>query len=419
MHAEIVAIGDELVSGARLDTNSQWLAEQLELLGLPVQRHHNVGDQMPLLVETLRQAAQAGEVVLCTGGLGPTADDLTREALAELADVELELHEPTLAHLDQLFAHRRGRPMPERNRVQAYIPQGAEIIPNPHGTAPGVDLRVPIDGGARFFALPGVPAEMRQMYQETVRPRLESLLGASRQVIRQRLIKCFGVGESDLEAMLPDMIRRGHEPAVGITVSRATISLRIVARGPDEPACQRQIAGAAGTIYDCLGSLVFGEGDVELQHVVLERLAQRGETLATAEWLSDGLLAGWLAAASETLPNETGPNAARRETVRGSSVYASAETGLLALEAAEVEHDALVKAGQTLRERTRSDYALLVAGNRGSQGEVALIGPDVAEVKPVSLALHPDIVRPRLCKAGLNLLRLHLAQRDGSAPLRS
>ena len=189
---------------------------------------------------------------------GPTADDLTREALARLAGTDLVLDEASLAHIRALFA-RRKRPMPERNVVQAMFPRGSRPIPNPEGTAPGIHLEVPRPDGSpcHLFAVPGVPAEMQQMWEQSVVPALVSL-GAGQQVIRHRRIKCFGVGESDLEQMLPDLIRRGRTPLVGITVHDATITLRITATAPTESECLAQMEPTIATIRECLGTLIFG-----------------------------------------------------------------------------------------------------------------------------------------------------------------
>ena len=171
MPAEIIAIGDELTSGQRLDTNSQWLSERLGELGVPVAFHTTVGDDLEDNVAVFRTAIDRADIVVATGGLGPTADDLTREAIAAAAGVELVQDDAALAHIRNLFA-RRSREMPERNMLQAQFPRGSRVVPNPHGTAPGIDLTVPRSCGppCRVFALPGVPAEMFAMWNDNRRP---------------------------------------------------------------------------------------------------------------------------------------------------------------------------------------------------------------------------------------------------------
>ncbi len=235
-----------------------------------------------------RTAAARADVVVASGGLGPTADDLTREVLAQLSGTELVLHEHIVEHIRTLFA-RFGRDMPDGNKAQALFPAGSQIIPNPTGTAPGIALEISRSGRepCRVYALPGVPSEMFRMWDETVRPELVRVCGAP-QVIRHRRIKCFGLSESELEGRLPDLIRRGRVPSVGITVSAATITLRITSQGANDAECQAMAEPTAKMIYDCLGNVVFGEEDDELEDTVVSLLKQRGLSLATAEWGTGG-----------------------------------------------------------------------------------------------------------------------------------
>src|SRR5579871_3087582 len=174
MHAEIISIGSELTTGAKLDTNSQWLSIELSAIGIPVHFHTTVADNHDANLLVLKNAADRADIVLITGGLGPTLDDLTREVLAELTGVQLVLHEPSLQIIREMFA-RRGREMPERNIVQAMFPEGSEVIPNPRGTAPGVWMEIARAGRgpSRIAAMPGVPSEMKGMFTQWVLPRLQ------------------------------------------------------------------------------------------------------------------------------------------------------------------------------------------------------------------------------------------------------
>ena len=339
MRAEVIAIGDELTSGQRLDTNSQWLSAELGVLGVPVVFHTTAADTQEAGVEAFRAAAGRAEIVVATGGLGPTADDLTRDVLAAVADAPLELSAAALAAVESRFA-RRGTPMPESNRRQAVFPRGSRVIPNPDGTAPGIDLDVAVAGHrSRVFALPGVPAEMRTMWKDTVLPAILAML-PERATIVQRRIKCFGAGESAIEAMLPDLVRRGRDPLVGITAHEATITLRIAARGRDEAECQGKIADTEATIRHCLGPLVYGVEDDELEDAVVAAVAAAGVTLATAEVGTDGRVAALLAQAAARSP--------QGGCFRGGRVLPrSADSGLAAALAARAraEHNAALGLG--------------------------------------------------------------------------
>ncbi|MFK7820567.1 MAG: competence/damage-inducible protein A, partial [Planctomycetaceae bacterium] len=238
MHAEIIALGTELTNGSKLDTNSQWLSIELAALGIEVVRHSTIGDSMQDMVEALQAASKRVQFVIITGGLGPTLDDLTRQAMAEAAGVELVTDEPSLAHLKSLF-ESRGREMPSRNEIQAMFPAGAKPVLNPRGTAPGIDQTVTTETNTcRLVALPGVPSEMKPMFTETVGPSL----AGSGLVIRRARINCFGAGESGIEEMLGDLTARGREPEVGITASEATITMRITASGKTVTDCETQLS---------------------------------------------------------------------------------------------------------------------------------------------------------------------------------
>ncbi len=292
--AEVLAVGDELTTGQRVDTNSAWLSRELTALGLRVAWHTTVGDRLEELVQALAAAVARASVVVLTGGLGPTEDDLTREALAQAAGVELEFRPELWEHIQALF-RRRGRPVPEQNRRQAMLPRGAEAIANPEGTAPGVAMQLARPEGQPvwLFALPGVPAEMQQMWPE-VRHRLRAA-GLARGVVEQRTIRVFGPGESDLQKQLPGLFARGRRPEVGITVSEAVITLRILARGRSRQECLRQIEPTWRQIHQVLGQQIFGYDQDELQHAVARLLQEEKLRLATLEWGSQGLLARWMA----------------------------------------------------------------------------------------------------------------------------
>ncbi len=412
MLAEIISIGDELTSGQRLDTNSQWLSTRLGELGVEVRYHTTVADDLDANVRVFREAIERADILVATGGLGPTADDLTRDALAATSGQPLVLDAASLAHIEALFARRR-RAMPESNRLQAMFPAGSRVIANPTGSAPGIDLDVARPGfsACRVFALPGVPSEMKRMWSETVAPPAIAAMFPTPRLIRHRRIKCFGVGESDLEAMLPDLIRRGREPKVGITVSMATITLRITAEGASEAECFAAMEPTVATIRECLGNLVFGEEDDELEHAVVRLLAAQGKTLATVERGTGGLLAHWLGEVPEAV-----------DRYLGGVIVRSREAGRLLLEPGWL-HDSLravVEAdAAACQQRMAADFAIATGPAPAADPSApspdfwyALATPEGVQVRSSPYGGPPDILKPRAAKQTLNWLRLKLLRAE-------
>jgi nicotinamide-nucleotide amidase len=410
MIAEIISVGSELTSGQNLDTNSQWLSRRLAEIGLPVHYHTTVADDLDANVEVFRTAARRAGLVLATGGLGPTQDDLTREALAKAAGVALLVDEPSLAHIREMFA-QRGRAMPERNSVQAMIPAGGEPIPNDRGTAPGVWMRI---GNALVAAMPGVPSEMFAMFESQVKPRL-LVIGFGGGVLVQRKINCFGVGESALEEKLLDLTRRGHVPEVGITVSDAVISLRILARAATAAAAQAQIEPVERTIRERLGELVFGVEGEDLEDAVARLLSEKRQTLATAESVTAGHVASRLA----RVPGIS-------DWLRGGIVayQNAAKINLLGVPADLIrEHGAVsaqVAEAMAIGARTRlgTDLAVSTTGLAGPGGAtrdkpIGMVYVGLAHAGGVrSISFNwsgtRTEVQSRAARLALNLVRLHL-----------
>jgi nicotinamide-nucleotide amidase len=285
MRAEIISIGSELTSGQTLDTNSQRLSQTLAALGIPVAFHTTVGDDLDDHVTAFRIAAGRADLVIASGGLGPTQDDLTREALAAAAGVPLQEDPGSLEAIKAMFA-RRNRPMAERNKVQALFPLGALPLPNEVGTAPGIWMEV---GRTTFICLPGIPSELEVMVQRQVMPRLKERNFITRTIV-QRKLNLFGRGESDIEREAMDLTARGRVPEVGITAHEATISFRITAEGATHDEAMRQTEPTAALIYQRFGNLVLGEGTTDVPEALYSQLVRTGATLATAESCTGGLI---------------------------------------------------------------------------------------------------------------------------------
>lgn len=412
MQAEIIAIGSELTSGAKLDTNSQWLSTQLSSIGIPVNFHSTMADDPAAMLEVFQTAARRSDVVLITGGLGPTLDDLTRELIAELLGTELVLDENSLQIIEEMFAIR-GRKMVERNRIQAMFPAGSEPIQNPIGTAPGIWAEVPREGNSPCLlaAMPGVPSEMRRMYREQVAARLPH----GGQVIRRATVHTFGQGESNIEEMLGDLTARKRNPEVGITASSATISLRIESRGTTVEECDAAIAETKTLIRESLGTLVFGEEEDTLESVVITELESRGLTVATVECATHGLLSHAIATASPSGPEFRGSLVIGDETAwPGDSIGENAGQVDSESDKNLASSAGATALAQACRDRFEADYALAISPFSKPDGDeppvlfVALAHGDGVKVREQAMLNDLTIARPRAVKTAFNLLRLHL-----------
>jgi len=283
---EILSTGDELLTGQVVDTNSTWLMDHLWDLGVMVRRKTLVGDDRADLIEALRTISARADLVVMSGGMGPTEDDLTAECVAQVLGAPLELHEPSLRAIEERF-RAFGRPMTPNNAKQARLPRGAEVIPNRFGTAPGFSVRL---GRAEVVCLPGVPSEYKGLCAEWLLPRLGARLGA---VPAARVVKLFGLGESNADHLMrpimddPANLRlgvrwgyRAHFPEVHVKWT--------VPGGTGAGAEADRILAAVRAVF---GDAVWGEGKDELPAVVVSRLAARGERVALAESCTGGLVA--------------------------------------------------------------------------------------------------------------------------------
>jgi len=415
MLAVIISIGDELVLGQTVDTNSAWLSQQLLPLGITVAEHITVGDDQNAIVAALQRVQTQADIILVTGGLGPTKDDLTRSALAQLLNVELELHQPSLDRIKHFF-DLRGRTMSSANDIQALIPKGCEVIDNNLGTAPGIFAHLK---NALAFFLPGVPNEMSGMFETVVKDKLHSLLSleAVKQVIVCRILRIFGTGESNVAEMLGELMDRGCNPLVNCTVAQGIISLRILAQAPDESSAAHLIEPVEQEIRRRLGNLIFGADDDSLASVVGGLLREQRATLAVAESCTGGLLAKELT------------------DIPGSSDYFSAgwitycneaKTSFLNVDPDLIQQHGAVSEpvarsiAQNARSLAQTDYALSLTGIAGPTGgtqekPLGLVYIALADKNDVQVTRNifpgdrPGI-RRRAAYTALNLLRLKIQE---------
>lgn len=293
LRAALLSIGDELTLGQTLDTNSKALASRLMDLGILPVEHVTVPDDLNAHVAALTRLASSVDILISTGGLGPTADDLTREALAR-ASADTLIEDPVALEQITAWFGARGRTMPAINRLQALRPSRAVSLPNHHGTAPG--LFATLTSGGRLcdvFCLPGPPGEMFPMFDAAVLPRLRPTPGRT---VRTRVLPCFGIGESELATRLGDLMDRSRNPLVGTTASGGVVSCRIRYEGPLSPdEADAQLDAAERLIRDRAGPYLFGVGPIKLADAVLALLRERRHTVGVVESCTAGLLGSMLA----------------------------------------------------------------------------------------------------------------------------
>jgi nicotinamide-nucleotide amidase len=289
MKAELLAIGSELLGPLRAETNSLWLTERLLDAGIEVTARATLADDPALIESAFRAALARADVVIATGGLGPTADDLTREAAAAATSRGLRREAAIVDALRARFA-RYGRPMSETNLKQADLVEGAEALPNPRGTAPGQLLE---HAGRLVVLLPGPPGEMKPMFGEHVLPRLRARAGASR-VVRRRVLRIAGMPESGVDELAAPIYSRFENPKTTILGAPGQVELHLVAHGDGEAEAEHRIEELARLLREALPGRIFSEDGRELPRVVTDLLRERSLTLALAESCTGGLLSARL-----------------------------------------------------------------------------------------------------------------------------
>ncbi len=415
MNAEIIAVGTEILLGQIVNTNAQFLSQEMAALGIGVYYHSVVGDNLKRLVETFQQAWERSSIVILTGGLGPTTDDLTREGVALALQRPLSFREDVWQEICANM-QRANRPIPENNRRQAMVPEGAIVLPNPRGTAPG--LIIP-EGERLAVLLPGPPREMQPMFFDHVRPLLAQKVGHS--VILSRSLRVVGIGEAALEEQIADLIAAQSNPTIALYASLGELQIRVTAQAADEERARELIAPVEEAIRRRIGSAVYGVDQDTLPSVLGQLLRQRGYKLALAESCTGGLLGSmitdvpgssdYFAASYVTYSNEA------KEKTLGVPAQLIREQGAVSAACAEAM-------AQGARKASGADVSIAITGIAGPGGGtadkpvgtvyVAVIAPEGQLVEKLSLRGERAAIRTRAAKAALNLARLVLLKERAS-----
>ena len=407
--AEIIAIGSELLTPDRTDTNSLWLTEKLNSIGIEVKLKTIVGDDDARLEETIKDALRRSRVVIATGGLGPTEDDITRKIAARALGRRLMLNEKVLEEIRARFM-RHGWTMPERNSRQAMVIEGAEVLDNPNGTAPGLYLE---HEGRSVILLPGPPREMHPMYENYVQPKLVSKAGPVR--VLRRVMRVTGMGESAIDERIAPVYTQFDNPQTTILFNNTDVEIHLTAQAKTEQEAELLLDGLAGQIEERLGHAVFAFRGETMEEVVGLRLAVGGFSLAVAESCTGGLI-------SERLTNVPGSSVYFKEGVVAYSNDAKIRSlGVdreLIMEHGAVSAQVAEAMAEGVRHRADTDFGLSVTGIAGPGGGtdekpvglvfIALADDAHTEHRKLQLPGDRQLIRWRSSQAALDLLRRRL-----------
>ena len=409
LSAEIIAIGSELLASDKTDTNSLWLTEQLNRLGIDVKLKTVVGDDDARLEEVVKDAVKRSRVVITAGGLGPTEDDITRKVVARALKRRLTLSEPMLAELRERFKSF-GMNMPERNSRQAMVIDGAEVLPNPNGSAPGLYLE---HEGCAVALFPGPPREMKPMFENHLQARLEKLAGDVR--FARRVLRVAGLGESAVDERIAPIYSKYQNPQTTILFNSSEVEVHLRAQGRTENDAEALLDDLSLKIEKELGNAVFSFRGEKMEEVVGRSLAISGFTLAVAESCTGGLIA-------ERLTNVPG---ASKYFVEGLVTYSNeSKTRLLGvdkkliLEFGAVSQQVARDMARGVRHRAKTDFGLAVTGIAGPDGGseekpvglvfIALADEAHTEHKRFVLPGDRELIRWRASQAALDMVRRRL-----------
>ena len=412
LSAEIIAVGSELLTPTKTDTNSLWLTEKLNEIGVDVKLKTIVGDDEMRLEETIRDAVKRSDVVITTGGLGPTADDVTRQVSARAIGRELVYHTEIEMDLRERF-QKWGREMPEINKRQAFVIEDAKILPNPNGSAVGMLVRI----DEKFLVvLPGPPRELKPMFENHVLPEIGKLAGEV--VFRKRILKVSGMGESAIDEAIAPIYSEYKNVQTSVLFNKSEVEVHLTAQAENEAEAEKINAELAGKIVEKLGVAIFSTSGEEMEQVVGKLLLENKKTLSVAESCTGGLV-------GERLTDVSGASA---YFIEGVVTYAN-EAKIRALNVAPElieNHGAVSKEvaeamAKGMRERAETDYAISVTGIAGPTGgtEEKPVGTvfigyaDASQIKSLKLVLPGDryLIRWRSSQAALDYLRRQILKK--------
>ncbi|MEX2443317.1 MAG: competence/damage-inducible protein A [Alkalispirochaeta sp.] len=414
VRAEIIAVGTELLMGQVVNTNAAEIARMLAESGVGVYYQSVVGDNGRRLSQAFATALKRSDVVIACGGLGPTEDDLTRETLAEVVGRPLRRNEEWVRRLEERFSQYHGGALPRNNLRQAMVPEGAHLLPNSRGTAPGIYLRYE---DTSVYLIPGPPQEMRTMMREQVIPRLaEELVRSGRSgVLVSRVLRVTGIGESRVAELLQVVLAQQSNPTIAPLASAGEVHLRVTAHGAHREDAEQRIGSTVAEIRSILGDAVYGEDDTDLSHAVGELLVEQGRTVALAESCTGGLV-------GHRLTNVPGSS---RYYVGGIVAYNYAlKSSALGVDPAVIERDGAVsnevarQMGRGVRRVCGSDLAVAITGIAGPGGGTAtkpvgltyIAVVDGAEEEVARHVFHGtrEEIKYRASQAALDMLRRRL-----------
>ena len=412
MRVEILAVGTELLLGQIANTNARWMSESLAAIGADVLHHQVVGDNLERIVEAMRLSAGRADVVIVTGGLGPTQDDITRDALAVVMGAPMVRHPELEDLLREKFRSFGRREMPESNLRQADVPDGARYLTPSRGTAPGLVADLP--GGTRIYAVPGVPEEMVEMMEGTILPELASE-GAA--VVRSRVLRCAGIGESALAERVDDLFSGSANPTIAFLASSGEVKVRITAKAATTEAAERLIEPVAEEVLRRLGDVVFTTDDETLEAAVVRLLAGAGATLACAESITGGGVGARITSVPGASEVFVGSGVVYRNEAKAGVLGVSRET----LEGpGPVSEECAREMAAGARRVFGSDLGLALTGAAGPESHggsppgaiwIALDGDEVTHARGFRVPGERDRVRRWAEQAALDLVRRHLEGR--------